>query len=185
MISRDTQGQEVKDSNGDRNPLSQDAAEETAEVVLEGETLQSTIEAILFASAEPVSRRRLNAMLKEAPKGAVKEALLALEAQLITTSRGYLLHEDGAGLRLLSGWWGRTIRSDDRCCMARLRNFWNYWDFLASMPFPSRSGYVSRARIVGWRSSMDYSKGRDPRVSIRRRIHPPQVPGRRRTPPQM
>ncbi|MBT5738511.1 MAG: SMC-Scp complex subunit ScpB [Planctomycetes bacterium] len=102
MISRDTQDHEVKDTNGDRNPLSQDAVEETAEVVLEGETLQSTIEAILFASAEPVSRRRLNAMLKEAPKGSVKEALLALEAQLITTSRGYLLHEDGAGLRLLT-----------------------------------------------------------------------------------
>jgi len=80
MISRDTQGHEVKDTNGARNPLAQEAVEEVAEVVLEGETLQSTIEAILFASAEPVSRRRLNAMLKEAPKGAVKEALLALEA---------------------------------------------------------------------------------------------------------
>ncbi|MDE0959490.1 MAG: SMC-Scp complex subunit ScpB [Planctomycetota bacterium] len=102
MISRDSHGHEVKPSASGGNRLSKAVHEEPVEVVLEGEPLQSTIEAILFASAEPVSRRRLNAMLKEAPKGAVKEALLALEAQLITTSRGYLLHEDGAGLRLLT-----------------------------------------------------------------------------------
>lgn len=69
---------------------------------LEGDQLKSTIEAILFASPEPVSRRRLQAMLKEAPKGAVKEALLQMEAEYLTSPRGFLLHEDGTGVRLLS-----------------------------------------------------------------------------------
>lgn len=78
--------------------------EESAEELtpLEGDQLKSTIEAILFASPEPVSRRRLQAMLKEAPKGAVKEALLQMEAEYLTSPRGFLLHEDGAGVRLLS-----------------------------------------------------------------------------------
>ncbi len=92
MISRDTQG-------SDSSP---EATDDESQEALEGAQLRSTIEAILFASPDPVSRRRIQAMLKEAPKGAVKEALLELEAELITTPRGYLLHEDGAGLRLLT-----------------------------------------------------------------------------------
>ncbi|MEC9476051.1 MAG: SMC-Scp complex subunit ScpB [Planctomycetota bacterium] len=96
MISRDRDGSETTpETTGE---LSTDGTS----APLEGEALRSTIEAILFASAEPVSRRRLNAMLREAPKGAVRDELLALEAELVTTGRGYILHEDGAGLRLLT-----------------------------------------------------------------------------------
>lgn len=96
MISRD------KNDSESTPEVADDQQSEETSVPLEGEALRSTIEAILFASPEPVSRRRLNAMLREAPKGAVREELLALEAELLTTPRGYLLHEDGAGLRLLT-----------------------------------------------------------------------------------
>ncbi|MEE2889182.1 MAG: SMC-Scp complex subunit ScpB [Planctomycetota bacterium] len=94
MISRDSK-------NTDPETTDVELTEEPSGP-LEGETLRSTIEAILFASPEPVSRRRLQAMLREAPKGAVHKELQALEAELLTTPRGYLLHEDGAGLRLLT-----------------------------------------------------------------------------------
>lgn len=96
MISRDRKSAETTPETTEV-----DSTEE-ALPPLEGEVLRSTIEAILFASPEPVSRRRLQAMLREAPKAAVHEQLLALEAELLTTARGYLLHEDGAGLRLLT-----------------------------------------------------------------------------------
>ncbi|OUU24161.1 MAG: SMC-Scp complex subunit ScpB [Planctomycetia bacterium TMED53] len=100
MISREEEGAPAK-----TNPAAQevDSEEEGVEIIpLEGDQLRSTIEAILFASPEPVSRRRLQAMLKEAPKGAVREALLEMEAEYLTSPRGFLLHEDGAGIRLLS-----------------------------------------------------------------------------------
>ncbi len=96
MISRDSDTSESSPETDDEKTI------EEATPPMEGEVLRSTIEAILFASPEPVSRRRLQAMLREAPKGAVREELLALEAELLTTPRGYLLHEDGAGLRLLT-----------------------------------------------------------------------------------
>jgi segregation and condensation protein B len=101
MIAREEEDTSAKEPE---NPASDVNPEEVAEeiVPLEGEQLRSTIEAILFASPEPVSRRRLQAMLKEAPKGAVREALLEMEAEYLTSPRGFLLHEDGAGVRLLS-----------------------------------------------------------------------------------
>ena len=101
MIAREEDDTAAKDTSATPEGA---ALEESAEELtpLEGEQLRSTIEAILFASPEPVSRRRLQAMLKEAPKGAVKEALLQMEAEYLTSPRGFLLHEDGAGVRLLS-----------------------------------------------------------------------------------
>ncbi len=96
MISREEEGvpPEVE--------LSQNDGEVSEILPLTGNRLRCTIEAILFASPEPVSRRRLQAMLREAPKGAVREALLEMEAEYLTSPRGFLLHEDGAGIRLLS-----------------------------------------------------------------------------------
>lgn len=101
MISREeenTPANEGVDPKLEETP----AEEETELTPLEGDQLRSTIEAILFASPEPVSRRRLQAMLREAPKGAVRETLLLMEAEYLTSPRGFLLHEDGAGIRLLS-----------------------------------------------------------------------------------
>ncbi len=99
MISRDSNGPDGKPENLSDVPGCDDG-ESLGE--LDGDRLKATIEAILFASPEPVSRRRLHAMLREAPKDAVKKALLELEAELITTPRGYLLHEGAGGLRLLT-----------------------------------------------------------------------------------
>ena len=98
MIAREEDAQKTDIPAEDQN-----TDEETvSSAPLEGELLRSTIEAILFASPDPVSRRRLQAMLREAPKGAVREALLEMEAEYLTSPRGFLLHEDGAGIRLLS-----------------------------------------------------------------------------------
>ena len=99
MISRDSNGPDGKPEKLSKVPGC-DEGESLEE--LAGERLKSTIEAILFASPEPVTRRRLHAMLREAPRGAIKKALLELEAELITSPRGYLLHEGGGGLRLLT-----------------------------------------------------------------------------------
>lgn len=99
MISRDSNAPDGEQEKPSEEPGC-DEGESLGE--LDGDRLKSTIEAILFASPEPVTRRRLHAMLREAQKGAVKKALLELEAELITTPRGYLLHEGGGGLRLLT-----------------------------------------------------------------------------------
>ncbi|MHC4937072.1 MAG: SMC-Scp complex subunit ScpB [Planctomycetota bacterium] len=76
--------------------------EEEALPRLEGERLRSCIEAILFASPDPVSRRRLYRLIPEAENADIREALLELEGELLSTHRGYTLVEEGSGLRLLS-----------------------------------------------------------------------------------
>lgn len=69
---------------------------------LEGERLRACLEAILFASPEAVSRRRLYRLLHEADKAEIRDALLELEGDLRSTHRGYFLIEEAAGFRLLT-----------------------------------------------------------------------------------
>ena len=69
---------------------------------LDGERLRACIEAILFASPEPVSRRRLYRLIPEADNAKIREALLELEGELLSTHRGYVLVEEGNGFRFLS-----------------------------------------------------------------------------------
>jgi segregation and condensation protein B len=71
-------------------------------VPIGGERLRACIEAILFASPEPLTRRRLYRLLPEADKAAIRDALLELEGELCSTYRGYFLVEEAAGLRLLT-----------------------------------------------------------------------------------
>ncbi|HCW43774.1 MAG TPA: hypothetical protein DGU45_00525, partial [Planctomycetes bacterium] len=60
MIAREEDAQKTDIPAEDQN-----TDEETvSSAPLEGELLRSTIEAILFASPDPVSRRRLQAMLR-------------------------------------------------------------------------------------------------------------------------
>lgn len=79
-----------------------DGEAEEEVVRLEGERLRACLEAILFASPEPVSRRKLYRLLREADKAEIREALLELEGELLTTHRGYHLVEEAAGFRLLT-----------------------------------------------------------------------------------
>ena len=74
-------------------------AEETA---LDDVELLACVEAILFASGEPVPRRRLRRMLKGVPARRIDETLLRLEAELISTGRSFTLVEDAGGLRLMT-----------------------------------------------------------------------------------
>ncbi|MEM7263481.1 MAG: SMC-Scp complex subunit ScpB [Planctomycetota bacterium] len=81
---------------------------------LEGDRLKQVLEALLFASPEALSLRRLNRMLKEAKKADIEEQLLALEGELALGGRGYGLVLEGAGYRLLT-------RTDLAPYVARLR----------------------------------------------------------------
>lgn len=96
----------AENQGGDPNAAGDGSAEEGGEeeetVPLEGDRLRSCVEAILFASPEPLTRRRLRRMLKEVPRKQVDDAVLELEADLISAARGFRLVEDAAGLRLLS-----------------------------------------------------------------------------------
>jgi len=68
------------------------ASEEPPLSELEGVRLRQVIEALLFASSEPLSIRRLNRMLKEAKRAEIESQLLVLEGELATDdSRGYSL----------------------------------------------------------------------------------------------
>ncbi len=70
---------------------------------LEGVRLRQVLESLLFASSDPLSLRRLNRMLKEAPKAEIEAQLLALEGDLATDEkRGYSLIQDAGGYRLLT-----------------------------------------------------------------------------------
>ncbi len=69
---------------------------------LDGERLKACLEAILFASSEPVPRKRLRSLLPEAGSRAIDEALLRLEAELVSGGRAFSLVEEAAGLRLLT-----------------------------------------------------------------------------------
>ena len=80
----------------------QDASEEEEIGTLAGDRLRSCIEAILFAAAEPVPRKRLRRMLRGVDRKDIDEALLALEADYVTHDRGFGLIEDASGLQLLS-----------------------------------------------------------------------------------
>lgn len=73
-----------------------------AELVLEGERLRCCIEALLFASPEPITRRALRRLLREADPKQIDAAVLELEAELLSSARGFHLVEDATGLRLLS-----------------------------------------------------------------------------------
>ena len=80
-------------------------AEDTAEpgdAALDDDELLACVEAILFASGEPVPRRRLRRMLKGVPARRIDETLLRLEAELISTRRSFTLVEDAGGLRLMT-----------------------------------------------------------------------------------
>ncbi|MEM7168055.1 MAG: SMC-Scp complex subunit ScpB [Planctomycetota bacterium] len=79
------------------------AGEEETTIQLQGDDLVHCIEALLFASPEPLTRRRLYRMLRaEAPKKDIEDALIRLEADLVSSGRGYQLVEDASGLRFLS-----------------------------------------------------------------------------------
>lgn len=69
---------------------------------LEGDRLRACIEAILFASPEPVSRRRLYRLLPETDNAKIRNALLELEGELLSTPRGYFLSEEASGFRFLT-----------------------------------------------------------------------------------
>ncbi len=69
---------------------------------LEGDRLRACIEAILFASPEPVSRRRLYRLLPETDNAQIRNALLELEGELLSTPRGYFLSEEASGFRFLT-----------------------------------------------------------------------------------
>ena len=85
------------------DPIPELTPEEEAELPhLEGDRLRGCIESILFASPEPVTRRRLYRLLPEADKAQIRDALLELEGELLSTPRGYFLVEDSAGFRFLS-----------------------------------------------------------------------------------
>ena len=85
----------------DAAPSDADAGEDEIPK-LEGDRLRSCLEALLFASPEPISRRRLYRLLPEADNAAIREALLELEGELLTTARGYFLVEESSGFRFLS-----------------------------------------------------------------------------------
>lgn len=73
-----------------------------ADMTLEGERLRRCVEALLFASPDPLSRRALRRLLREADPKQIDQAVLELEADLLSSARGFHLVEDSAGLRLLS-----------------------------------------------------------------------------------
>ncbi|MEE8142781.1 MAG: SMC-Scp complex subunit ScpB [Planctomycetota bacterium] len=89
-------------------------AEEIPQEPLEGARLRSCIEALLFASPEPLPRDRLNKILREVAKEDLENALLELEADLVSGVRGFTLVREAAGLRLLT-------RSEFAPFVARLR----------------------------------------------------------------
>jgi segregation and condensation protein B len=64
--------------------------------------LHSIVEALLFATGEPLSLGRLAAVLREFDAGAVGEALDALREACERESRPYALEEIGGGYRLLT-----------------------------------------------------------------------------------
>ena len=66
------------------------------------EQLQVYIEAVLFASGEAIPRKRLRRLFKESPKKDIDDAILRLEAELVSTGRAFTLCEDAQGLRLLT-----------------------------------------------------------------------------------
>ncbi len=76
--------------------------------------LKRCLEAMLFASGEPISRKRLRRLLPEANSQEIEDALLGLERDLIATGRAFALVEEAAGLRFLT-------RSEFAPFIARLR----------------------------------------------------------------
>lgn len=68
--------------------------------------LETILEAVLFASAEPIQTLRLVRLFHAWPRGAVSEALGALSRRL---------EEDGRGLRLLESAGGWQLRSAPEC----------------------------------------------------------------------
>lgn len=84
-----------------RDLLAENEAEVSTEK-LTGSRLRSVIEALLFASPDPIPRRRIYRLIPEADNGDIRDALLDLEAELLTTPRGFFFNEDSSGLRLLT-----------------------------------------------------------------------------------
>ena len=64
--------------------------------------LRGCIEALLFATAEPIPRKRLRRILADVDPADIDDALLSLEADLAAHGHGFSLVEDAAGLQLLS-----------------------------------------------------------------------------------
>lgn len=83
-------------------PVTGDTEEPELVEPLTGERLRRAIEALLFASPEPLSRRRLRRLLREASAADLEDGILAIEADVVTSARGYQLVEDAFGLRFLS-----------------------------------------------------------------------------------
>lgn len=77
------------------------ADDETPEPLV-GDRLRRCVEALLFASPEPLTRRRLRRLLREAANRDIDDAILQIEADIVTTGRGYHLIEDSQGLRFLT-----------------------------------------------------------------------------------
>lgn len=100
----DSAGAATAEAPGEPSDPATDESPEDDDVVrLQGEELLRCLEALLFASPEPLKRRRLYRMLRvEADKKDIDEALIRLEADLVSTGRGYQLVEDATGLRFLS-----------------------------------------------------------------------------------
>ena len=91
-----------------------DESEEIAAEGIEGAPpLETILEAVLFASAEPVQTLRLVRLFHAWPRGAVSEALGVLSRRL---------EEDGRGLRLLESAGGWQLRSAPECA-AWVRRF--------------------------------------------------------------
>ena len=90
------------DAKAETPATPEESSEEDELPKLEGDRLRACLEAVLFASPEPVSRRRLYRLLPEADNAAIREALLELEGELLSTPRGYFLVEESSGFRFLS-----------------------------------------------------------------------------------
>ncbi len=98
----------------DEEPVGEEEGVEAQGEAIEGAPpLETILEAVLFASAEPIQTLRLVRLFHAWPRGAVSEALGALARRLA---------EDGRGLRLLESAGGWQLRSAPECA-AWVRRF--------------------------------------------------------------
>lgn len=69
---------------------------------MDDETLKNVVEALLFAADEPLTTRRLGAILKDVDGHAVRRAIKALQDDYRAAGRGVQIEEIAGGFRLLS-----------------------------------------------------------------------------------
>lgn len=90
-----------RDRNGSADEAKGDISP-PASPAIEGDELTAIVEALLFASHEPVSLQRLVAVIGDVTKAEVAEALKRLEDRLAGDGRGICLVEVAGGFRLVT-----------------------------------------------------------------------------------